>query len=181
MHYSLVITDWERCQFILLHVEFGQVISPGKNSVRDAVAEVVLHVQVLQKSNPFCSARQQMRLRKRLQAYRGVDELRRSPRREARELVPRERDVREVLERAEEAVRQIGDEVVLHVELLERGAVGERAGNGIRLWTVVESIFSYFLPNFPRELCGKLRNYAQKQKGMSENVQKITKQSCRRL
>ena len=50
MHYSLVITDWERCQFILLHVEFRQVIGPGKYSIRDAVAEVVLHVQVLQKS-----------------------------------------------------------------------------------------------------------------------------------
>ena len=66
-------------------------------------------------------------------SYRGVDKLRRSAGWEARELVPRQRDVGEVLERAEEPVRQVGDEVVLHVELLERGAVGERAGNGVRL------------------------------------------------
>ena len=66
-------------------------------------------------------------------SYRGVDKLRWSARREARELVPRQRDVGEVFERAEEPVRQVGDEVVLHIELLERCAVGERAGNGVRL------------------------------------------------
>ena len=41
----------------------------------------------------------------------------------------------EVFERAEEPVWQVGDEVVLHIELLERCAVGERAGNGVRLWS----------------------------------------------
>ena len=65
--------------------------------------------------------------------YRSVDKLRRSPRREARELVPRERDVSEVLEGAEETVGQIGDEIVLHIELFEHGAVGERTRDGVGL------------------------------------------------
>ena len=42
------ITDWQRRQLILLHVEFREVIRPGEDTVWDAVAEVVLHVQVLQ-------------------------------------------------------------------------------------------------------------------------------------
>ena len=65
--------------------------------------------------------------------YRSVDKLRRSPCREARELIPRERDVREVLEGAKESVGQIGYEVILHVELFEHGAVGERTRDGVGL------------------------------------------------
>ena len=42
------ITDWQRRQLILLHVEFREMIRPGEDSVGDAVAEVVLHVQMLQ-------------------------------------------------------------------------------------------------------------------------------------
>ena len=47
-YYGIEITDWQRCQLILLHVEFREVIRPGEDSVGNAVAEVVLHIQVLQ-------------------------------------------------------------------------------------------------------------------------------------
>ena len=42
------------------------MISPGENSVRDAVTEVVLHVQMLQDSNHYCSARKQKIGRRKL-------------------------------------------------------------------------------------------------------------------
>ena len=41
------LTNWKRRQLIFLHVELGQMVCPGKYSVWNSVALVVLHVQGL--------------------------------------------------------------------------------------------------------------------------------------
>jgi len=39
-----VITEWQRRQPVVLHVEFGQVASLREDSVRDLVDHILLHV-----------------------------------------------------------------------------------------------------------------------------------------
>lgn len=79
------LTDGQRRERVLLHVDLLQVVGPGEDAVGDAVAEVVLHVQ-----------------------HDGVDELAGAAGREAVELVAGQRDRSQVLQGAGERKGEIG-------------------------------------------------------------------------